>query len=60
MPTPNDNRSRVKDPLQPEFKHNQDNRGGQLDPKQHRSRNAEKQGGPAAAQPRQRTAPGKK
>jgi hypothetical protein len=34
MPTPNDDRSRVKDPIQPDFKANQDNRSGQLDPQQ--------------------------
>ena len=34
MPTPNDDRSRVKDPVQPDFKANQDNRSRQLDPQQ--------------------------
>ena len=34
MPTPHDDRSRVKDPLQPDFKADQDNRSRQLDPQQ--------------------------
>ena len=34
MPTPNDDRSRVKDPIQPDFKADQDNRSRQLDPQQ--------------------------
>jgi hypothetical protein len=34
MPTPNDDRSRVKDPIQPDFKASQDNRSRQLNPQQ--------------------------
>ncbi|WP_156955439.1 hypothetical protein [Polaromonas glacialis] len=52
MPTPNDDRSRVKDPLQPDFKANQDNRSRQLNPQQQEQEPAMDPEGQTGSSPR--------
>lgn len=60
MPTPNDNRSRVKDPMQADFKHDRDNRSGQLDPRQHKQGGQAQQGTQEGVKSRQGAGAGRK